>query len=46
MPNQTAVLGEVISRDQEWLLNEWIERQLSSMGSRKEHAGAAQIRPY
>jgi len=44
MSIQTNVLGEVISRDQDGLLNEWIERQMASLGSRKEHASAAQLR--
>jgi rsbT co-antagonist protein RsbR len=44
MSNQTVALGEVVSRDQEGLLNEWIERQIGALGSRKEHASAAQLR--
>jgi rsbT co-antagonist protein RsbR len=44
MPKQGSAIAEVILQDQDGLLNEWTERQAASLGARREHASAAQLR--
>ncbi len=44
MSKQSGVIGEILSQDRDVLLGEWLERQTATLGLRKEHASAAQLR--
>jgi rsbT co-antagonist protein RsbR len=44
MAKQSSAIAEVISQDQDGLLNEWLDRQIAWMGARKEHASGSQLR--
>jgi rsbT co-antagonist protein RsbR len=44
MAKQTSVIGQIISEDQDGFLSEWVDRQAASLGARREHATASQLR--
>jgi rsbT co-antagonist protein RsbR len=44
MAKQGAAIGEALSQDEDVLLNEWVDRQRSALGGRKDQAGGSQLR--
>ena len=44
MPKQSSAIGEVITTEQDGLLNEWIDRQTAALGARRDYATGPQLR--